>query len=199
VQKWRRGYVDRPPPWTDELLRVTVDRRYEAAAAAAVVAGDEFPPRAESLRDCVTRLEPFIEGELEPAIRAAVDRAQSEADRSGREYDVPAVLVVASENVLRGLVMSLERLGADEVPLIDVPYAVPLVYQLESVDGRYVPIETPWAEAPLRSGWYLGSPEKVRAVQLEIQNDLPPAEQDEEVCLVPMDGTDPSSLARWKC
>ena len=55
---------------------------------------------------------------------------------------------------------------------------------------------TPWAEAPLRAGWYLGDPAKVRAVQAEIQADLPRGAEGEDVCLVPISGTD---TATWKC
>ena len=51
------------------------------------------------------------------------------------------IMLVASENVMRGLVMHLEGLGAGEVPLVNVPYAVPLVYQM---DAAIEPISTPW-------------------------------------------------------
>ena len=30
VQKWRRGYYDRPPPWDETLKRQMIDRRYGA-------------------------------------------------------------------------------------------------------------------------------------------------------------------------
>ena len=30
VQKWRRGYYDRPPPWDETLRRQMIDRRYGA-------------------------------------------------------------------------------------------------------------------------------------------------------------------------
>ena len=64
-----------------------------------------------------------------------------------------------------------------------MPYAVPLVYQL---DSALTPVATPWAEPPLRAGWYLGDPTKVRAVQAEIQADLAveDADDEEEACLV---------------
>ena len=110
MQKWRRGYNDRPPPWSEDLLRETVDRRYDSAkreaAVAAVDAGEPstFPPRSESLRDCNERTLPFLYDELQPAMNDAVARARASADASGSDYEVPVVLVVASENVLRGLV-----------------------------------------------------------------------------------------------
>uniref|UniRef100_A0A7S3BHJ4 Phosphoglycerate mutase n=1 Tax=Haptolina ericina TaxID=156174 RepID=A0A7S3BHJ4_9EUKA len=198
VQKWRRGYADRPPPWDRLQREKTVDRRYASAAAAsgrpALSPGQrgEFPPLSESLADCHGRLVPFLEEELWPAMEKAMEHARGVA-QAGYEYQVPTMVVVASENVLRAMVMHMEGLEQDEVPLIDVPYATPLVYQL---DSALAPIDTPWAEFPLNAGWYLGDPAKVRAVQAEIQADLPPAAEDEEVCLVRPDVEEPPS---WKC
>ena len=40
-----------------------------------------------------------------------------------------------------------------EVPLLDIPYATPLVYRL---DGRMAPMPSEHAVAPLRCGVYLG-------------------------------------------
>ena len=80
-----------------------------------------------------------------------------------------------------------------QVPLVDIPYAVPLIYQL---DSSLAPIQTPWAERPLKAGWYLGDPAKVRAVQAEIKADLPDA-GDEDACFMTFDGD--SSETQWKC
>ena len=91
-------------------------------------------------------------------------------------------------------VMHLEGLTEEEIPLIDVPYAVPLVYQL---DSSLRPIPTPWAEAPCKAGWYLGDPAKVAAVQAEIKADLPPAAEGEDSCLVPV--KEDGKAAEWKC
>ena len=65
-------------------------------------------------------------------MEAAVARQKAAVEASEAEYEVPTVVVVASENVLRGLVMYLEGMRTDEIPLVDVPYAVPLVYQMSS-------------------------------------------------------------------
>ena len=165
----------------------TVDRRYDDASFHA-----GFPPPSESLADCTERLLPVVDEELRPAMEEAVHRAVVLEKEAGFEYEVPTVVVVASENVLRGLVMHLEGLSETEVPLIDVPYAVPLVYQL---DSSLAPIETPWAERPLKAGWYLGDPAKVRAVQAEIQADLPDDGR-EESCLVPLTNDEKAS---WEC
>ena len=223
VQQWRRGYTQRPPPWGEALLRETVDRRYAAAVAEHASGaghaereggegsgrgdgyGDDdgsFPPLAESLRDCQQRLMPFMEGELRAELRAAVARATAAAEARGSEYEVPTVMVVSSENCMRGMVMALEGLREDEVPLIDVPYATPLIYQL---DSSLEPMSTPWAEPPLKAGWYLGDPAKVRKVQAEIKADLPEADGNDEEdapCLVPIEvGVDDGEVLseEWTC
>ena len=144
----------------------------------------------------MTRLGPFLRDELEPAMEAAVTEALASEVETDREYQVPTVLVVASENVLRALVMQLEGLSPERVPLIDVPYAVPLVYQL---DASLAPIPTPWAVEPLSKGWYLGDPDKVRAVQEEIKADLPPSDDPDESCLVTLSDADAEDLDEWKC
>jgi hypothetical protein len=95
--------------------------------------------------------------------------------------------------------MSLEGLTQQEVPLLDVPYAVPLVYQLDAGapgSSMMVPIPTPWAEAPLRAGWYLGDPAKVRAVKAEIMADLPPGADAQDTCYLPVEGEEKSE---WQC
>ena len=193
VQKWRRGYSERPPPWTDAQLDEALDRRYDAACLESPA----FPPRSESLEDCLARLMPFVRDELQPGMDSAVTAALAEEVETENEYQVPTVLVVASENVLRALVMHLEGLTEERVPLIDVPYAVPLVYQL---DSSLSPIPTPWAEAPLSKGWYLGDPDKVRAVQEEIKSDLPPSDDPDETCLVSLsDSAEEEEREEWQC
>jgi len=194
VQKWRRGYSERPPPWADATRLATVDRRYDAPMRKGAD-GDGFPSHSESLRDCEQRLLPFLQGELTAAMESAVARAHATADTSGCEYEVPTVLVVASEHVLRGLVMQLEGLSEEEVPLVDVPYAVPLVYQL---DSALVPIPTPWADKPLRAGWFLGDPAKVRAAKAEMQAELSPP-SGEDSCLVSWTGHEGVVEREWRC
>ena len=122
------------------MLRETVDRRYasakRAAAAAAVDTGEpsSFPPRSESLRDCTERTLPFLYDELQPAMNEAIARAREVADASESDYEVPTVLVVASENVLRGLVrrraptLSIPSFHPPEINLQAPPPAAPLPF-----------------------------------------------------------------------
>ena len=49
VQRWRRGYTDRPPPWSKADRLATIDRRY---ALPSSLDPNSFPPLSESLQDC---------------------------------------------------------------------------------------------------------------------------------------------------
>ena len=53
VQKWRRGYYDRPPPWDETLRRQMLDRRYGATDGLserwqAMCQNVEEPPHSHS-------------------------------------------------------------------------------------------------------------------------------------------------------
>lgn len=102
VQKWRRGHADRPPPWTDQQLADVIDRRYAKAFEEEKARNVDFPQRSESLSDCQERLLPFLSDQLQPAMERCVAKARQQAEESGDEYETPVMLVVASENVLRG-------------------------------------------------------------------------------------------------
>mmetsp|Transcript_46617 Transcript_46617/g.108832 ORF Transcript_46617/g.108832 Transcript_46617/m.108832 type:complete len:363 (+) Transcript_46617:42-1130(+) len=158
VQMWRRGIHARPPPWDIAAEMSTVDRRYLGVPV----------PRAESLSDCSARLRPFLQEELLPAMRAAIER---EASASGREAEVPVFVVSSSENLLRALVAQLESLGPEKIPLLDIPYATPLVVGFDA-DLELVP--TALAAAPLRCCWYMGDAERIRDVQADIRAQVSP-------------------------
>ena len=66
-------------------MRCTIEYRY---AVPSALEPDDFPPLSESLQDCQKRLMPFLEGELQPAMTAAVERAKAKAKASGAEYEV---------------------------------------------------------------------------------------------------------------
>lgn len=172
VHKWRRGIDHPPPPWTPEQRASLLDRRYD----------DVDVPSSESLADCTARLAPFLEEELWPALRAAVDRAVAErADRAAapapsegdaataRPAGVPAFVITSSENLIRALVTELDGVAPDQVPLLDIPYATPLVYQF---DSNLRPLRSPLASAPLRHGYYLGDAQRIRDVQTAIRQSI---------------------------
>ena len=70
---------------------------------------------------------------------------------------------------MRTIVREFEGLDADELALVDVPHAVPLVYQL---NADLEPVPSEWADAPLRKGWYMGDPERVNKVQASIRDEI---------------------------
>ena len=55
------------------------------------------------------------------------------------------------------------------MPLLDIPYATPLVYQF---DGELQPLESPLAAEPLSKGYYLGDAERIKEVQRDIRESL---------------------------
>ena len=52
---------------------------------------------------------------------------------------------------------------------MDIPYATPLMYQM---DAALEPLKTELAMAPLKSGWYVGDPNRVQKEQVEIREQI---------------------------
>jgi len=107
VHAWRRSYGTRPP------LLDEGDPRWERADPRYAALSDTELPRGESLADTIARVLPYWEEAIAPALRTGA-----------------RVLVVAHGNSLRGLVMHLDRLGADEVAALTIPTGIPLLYRL---------------------------------------------------------------------
>ena len=106
VLAWRRSY-DVPPP---ALSRD--DPRFEAKDPR--YAGMEVPP-TECLKDTVARVVPYWESSIAPALRA------------GRR-----VVVAAHGNSLRALVKYLDHIADEEIVGLNIPTAIPLVYELDA-------------------------------------------------------------------
>jgi 2,3-bisphosphoglycerate-dependent phosphoglycerate mutase len=125
VLAWRRSY-DTPPPAlaADDPRGQRHDVRYAKLRPEDI-------PLTECLKDTVTRVLPFWNESIAPAIR------------SGRR-----VLVSAHGNSMRALVKYLDGMGDDEIVGLNIPNGIPLVYELDT-DLR-----------PLRS-YYLGDPDAV--------------------------------------
>lgn len=161
VQTWRRSVHQRPPPWDATEAATTIDRRYDASVSV---------PTSESLADCTARLRPFLDTELRPAMRAAIARRAAE-ETAGEDVDgeVPIFVISSSENLIRGLVAELEGLHEEKVPLLDIPYATPLVYQF---DEQLETVPTALAAPPLACGWYLGDAARIKDVQRDIRAEV---------------------------
>jgi 2,3-bisphosphoglycerate-dependent phosphoglycerate mutase len=109
VLLWRRSYEVRPPALNPSDPRhPSFDPRYAALKK-------EDLPTTECLRDTVNRVIPFWQEAVAPRIRAG-----------------QKVLVVAHGNTLRALVMFLDRISEEEIPGLNIPTGIPLVYELDN-------------------------------------------------------------------
>ena len=127
VKIWRRSY-DVPPPVLapDDERCPGRDRRYADVAKADL-------PLTECLKDTVARFLPAWHETIAPAIK------------SGKR-----VVIGAHGNSLRALVMYLDHISEADIVELNIPTAMPLVYEL---DADLKPIKS----------YYLGDPEKVKA------------------------------------
>ncbi len=127
VLAWRRSY-DIPPPaiGLNDSGHPSKDIRY------ADLLPEEFPS-AECLKDTVNRIVPYWQLEIAPQIR-----------------DGKRVIVVAHGNTLRALIKHLDHVSDEDIVNLNIPTAVPLVYELTD-DLR-----------PIRS-YYLGDQAAVAA------------------------------------
>ncbi len=109
VKIWRRSY-DVPPPaleW-DDPRHPRFDPRYAGLTK-------EQLPSAESLKITLERVLPYWHSTLAPMIQ------------SGKR-----TLVVAHGNSLRALVKYLDDISDAEIPELNIPTGIPLVYELDA-------------------------------------------------------------------
>jgi len=123
---WRRSYEVRPPALTED------DERYPGKDPLYQNLKKEEIPLTESLKDTEMRLLPYWHQEIAPAVKAGKN-----------------VLIVAHGNSLRALVKYLDNIPPSEIPKLNIPTGIPLVYEL---NGGLKPIRH----------YYLGDPEKIR-------------------------------------
>ena len=122
VHIWRRGYDVRPPALDPG------DERYPGKDPRYAGLPEEQIPRIESLKDTVERFMPFWRESIAPAIA------------EGRR-----VLISAHGNSLRALVKYLDRISDRDIPGLNIPTGIPLIYEL---DGELKP----------ERSFYLGDP-----------------------------------------
>jgi 2,3-bisphosphoglycerate-dependent phosphoglycerate mutase len=112
VQRWRRSFEVRPPRLApDDSRHPRFEAKYRKLAAADL-------PAAESLADTVNRVLPCWRELIAPRARAGED-----------------VLVAAHGNSLRALVKYLDGISDEGIAHLDIPLAVPRVYQLDGAGG----------------------------------------------------------------
>ena len=131
---WRRSYDIAPPELApDDERSPANERRY------ADLSDDELP-LTECLKDTVARFLPYWEKEIAPAIK------------SGKR-----VLITAHGNSIRALIKNLDNISDEDIPRLNIPTGVPLVYEL---DKDLTPIRH----------YYLGDQEAIRAAMDSVAN-----------------------------
>ncbi|MDO4909499.1 MAG: phosphoglyceromutase [Corynebacterium sp.] len=100
---WRRSY-DTPPPAIED------DAEYSQAHDPRY-AHLEHVPATECLKDVVERLVPYFEAEIKPRVLKGEN-----------------VLITAHGNSLRALVKHLDNISDEDIANLNIPTAIPLVY-----------------------------------------------------------------------
>ena len=129
VHVWRRSY-DVPPPALEpsDERNAARDRRYASLAPGEV-------PLTECLKDTVERVIPYWKERIAP-----------------RVADGERILIAAHGNSIRAMIKYFDALCDEAIVAVNVPTAIPLVYELDD------------SLRPLRS-YYLGDPEAVAKAQ----------------------------------
>lgn len=119
VHVWRRSY-DVPPPALD-----LCDARYPGHEDKYRDVAKDDMPLCESLKDTVERFLPYWRDVIVPSIK------------EGRK-----IIIVAHGNSLRALVKHLDLISDEEIPELNIPTGVPLVYEfddsLKPLSHRYL-------------------------------------------------------------
>jgi len=108
VQKWRRDPNEDPPPITKE------DERYPGHDIRYKNLTERELPLTENLSQTMDRVLPFWNETIIPAIR-----------RNEK------VIICAHGNSLRALIKYIDNLTDEEVTVLELPTAVPLIYELD--------------------------------------------------------------------
>lgn len=132
VQIWRRSYDIPPPPLEKEDPRWSGKSKQYAAMDQGMI------PACECLKDTVERTLPFWYDSIVPAIK------------SGKR-----VIISAHGNSLRGLIKYLDNIADSDIVGLNLPTAIPLVYEL---DENLRPVKH----------YYLATEEEVKAAQAKV-------------------------------
>ncbi len=123
VFQWRRGYDVPPPPLDPE------DERHPSHDPRYADLAPDLLPASECLKDVCERMLPYWYDWIVPEIR------------SGKR-----LLVAAHGNSLRALVKHLDGISDEDIPGLNIPTGIPLVYELNQQVARV-------------DSYYLGDPE----------------------------------------
>lgn len=134
VHIWRRSYDVRPPALD------SADERHPANDPMYADISREDLPAAECLKDTVERFLPYWTEEIVPELKAG-----------------KSVIIAAHGNSLRALVKYLDNISDEEIPGLNIPTGVPLIYEL---DADLKPIKH----------YYLGDEEEILRAAKEVAN-----------------------------
>jgi 2,3-bisphosphoglycerate-dependent phosphoglycerate mutase len=134
VKIWRRSF-DIPPPALDAN-----DERHPSRDPRYAGLDPRVLPATESLKTTIDRVLPYWHDVLVPTIR------------SGKQ-----VVIAAHGNSLRALIKYLDDLSDEAIIALNVPTAVPLVYEL---DANLRPIKN----------YYLADPEELKKLMDAVAN-----------------------------
>ncbi len=104
---WRRSYAIAPPALS------AADERHPSRDLRYASLLPEELPLTECLKDTVERVVPYWQMEIAPQIRAGKN-----------------VIIAAHGNSLRALIKHLDHVSDDDIVALNIPTAVPLVYEL---------------------------------------------------------------------
>ena len=134
VKVWRRSYDVPPPP-----LEANDERAPDKDVRYANLLPDQLP-LTECLKDTVERVLPYWYETIAPTIR------------SGKR-----VLIAAHGNSLRALVKYLDNVSEADIVSLNIPTAIPLVYEL---DAKLRPIKS----------YYLGDQDAIAQAMQAVAN-----------------------------
>jgi 2,3-bisphosphoglycerate-dependent phosphoglycerate mutase len=108
VHIWRRSYSIPPPPLDmDDPRHPRFDKRYAGLKPEQV-------PGCESLKDTLIRVLPYWDQTIVPYLKQE-----------------KKLLVAAHGNSLRALVKHLDHISDEDIPELNIPTGIPLVYELD--------------------------------------------------------------------
>lgn len=134
VHIWRRSY-NTPPPALEES-----DERHPKHDPRYLDLSADQLPASECLKDTVDRVLPYWNEKIAPEIKA------------GKK-----VIIAAHGNSLRALVKYLDEISDEEIPKLNIPTGIPLVYEL---DENLKPIKS----------YYLGDADEIKKAAEAVKN-----------------------------
>ena len=108
VKIWRRSFDIKPPVLADD------DERSAKKQPMYRDVDESFLPQNESLETTIARVIPYYLEEIKPQMKAG-----------------KRIVIAAHGNSLRALVMYLDKLTKEEVLGLNIPTAIPLVYEFD--------------------------------------------------------------------